>query len=586
MFICSYIFFNDYMYVNIDLKKCIDIDNEFNASLYEKEMTFKKYNTNFKPIAFYHPEYNNISFFNFFNNSFKKDINNIHKLIKKQIKLAKNHQIYGFAIYYDPFYKNNISIITTYAFLNKFFFPFFIVLKIDKIKNINIIVIDFLIIKLSKFMLSDNYIKIKERPILSINCPYNLINETNFISLLRSRAKKFVGKIYLLYPFKGKLNNIIFINKFDAIYDFSQLDLYDEINRPNIIHYTGFIYKNLILNNINYNCSLYRSIFVNYYYFKDYKPEKFYFQNKIIFQSLYNKYFDNEKIIFIESWNDYLNGNYLEFDEKFGFSTINSFSKSILNLPYNDNKIIINDSFGIAIQVHVVYEKLFKKLLSKINRISFKYDLYISTISKEKMINIEKMLIKSNDRKYEIKIFENKGSDIYPFISQMRNIFKYYKYICHLHTNKTMYNKHLGLNWIDYIYKNLIGSNETFSNIIFDFEENKLLGFIFPEAYYELIRGVKDYENSNYLVEINKLYMNFILKRFFHKYKVGNQLIFPVGNMFWAKTKAIYQIFDKRFKFEKRLMQASESILYAIERIWLYLVKFNGYFYKKIINHY
>ena len=232
-------------------------------------------------------------------------------LIKKQIKLAKNHQIYGFAIYYDPFYKNNISIITTYAFLNQFFFPFFIVLKIDKIKNINIIVIDFLIIKLSKFMLSDNYIKIKERPILSINCPYNLINETNFISLLRSRAKNLVGKIYLLYPFKGKLNNIILINKFDAIYDFSQLDLYDEINRPNIIHYTGFIYKNLILNNINYNCTLYRTIFVNYYYFKDYKPEKFYFQNKIIFQSLYNKYFDNEKIIFIDSWNDYLNGNYI-----------------------------------------------------------------------------------------------------------------------------------------------------------------------------------------------------------------------------------------------------------------------------------
>ena len=85
VFICSYIFFNDYMYVNIDLKECIDIDNEFNASLYEKEMTFKKYNTNFKPIAFYHPEYNNISFFKYFNNSFKKDINNIHKLQEKSL---------------------------------------------------------------------------------------------------------------------------------------------------------------------------------------------------------------------------------------------------------------------------------------------------------------------------------------------------------------------------------------------------------------------------------------------------------------------------------------------------------------------
>ena len=62
-----------------------------------------------------------------------------------------------------------------------------------------------------------------------------------------------------------------------------------------------------------------------------------------------------------------------------------------------------------------------------------KYDLYISTTSESKKEFIEKCLINSNANKYEIKIYENKGRDIFPFISQMKKIYKIYKYICHLH---------------------------------------------------------------------------------------------------------------------------------------------------------
>ena len=563
LFSYSYIFFNKYIYVNIDNGEYINIDNELKVNLYEEEISFKNYRTNLKPIAFYHPEYNNISFFKYFNNSCKKDINNIYKLIEMQINLARRHKIYGFAIYYDPFHINNIIRISTNAFLNKVNFPFFIVWRNDMIEEIDIATIDFLIIKISKFMLSDSYIKINNLPILSINSPHYLIKERNIISLLRKKAKKLVGKIFLLYPFKSKLKNITLIKNFDAIYDFSKYDLFEEeINRPYIFHYTGFIYKNIILNKLNSNCSLFRTSYLNYY-FKDYKPEKFYIQNRIILKSEYKNYHNKKRIIFVDSWNDYFNRNYLEFDEKFGYSSINSFSKSILNIPYQANKFIGNNSITIAIQIHVFYEQLFEKIISKIKAIPFKYDLYVSTISEKKKLVIENYLINSNINNYEIKIFENKGRDIYPFITQMRYHFKNYKYICHLHTKKTLHKKSLGSNWCKYLYKNLIGNKETISDIIFDFEENSKLGFIFPEFYYEIIKEIKDYENSQMLNRINKLYMNYILKHIFHKYRVGEKSIFPSGNMFWAKTKAIYQIFCVRFKFPKELYQTNETIMHA-----------------------
>ena len=84
--------------------------------------------------------------------------------------------------------------------------------------------------------------------------------------------------------------------------------------------------------------------------------------------------------------------------------------------------------------------------------------------------------------------------------------------------------------------------------------------------------------------------MNVILKMIFNnnKYQIGKILDFPEGNMFWAKISSIYQIFitdfDKLIPQEKG--QKDGTLLHGIERIWLYLVKINGYYYQKIFKHY
>ena len=57
--------------------------------------------------------------------------------------------------------------------------------------------------------------------------------------------------------------------------------------------------------------------------------------------------------------------------------------------------------------------------------------------------------------------------------------------------------------------------------------------------------------------------------------------------MFWAKVKAIYQIFDLNLekRFPKENGQLNLTLMHGIERIWLYIVKLNGYYYKKIFKH-
>ena len=70
--------------------------------------------------------------------------------------------------------------------------------------------------------------------------------------------------------------------------------------------------------------------------------------------------------------------------------------------------------------------------------------------------------------------------------------------------------------------------------------------------------------------------------------KIGTKLLFPSGNMFWAKVDAIYQIFDIGILklFPKELNQTNITIMHGIERIWVYLAKLNGFSYKMIFKYY
>ena len=519
-------------------------------------------------------------------NLFNDQSNHKSEIIKQKIDLAKRHGIYGFGIYYKWSIDNNIydkelSIFSDSKTIN---FPFILICDFEdfgkKNNYINVnphieIDIDKFIKNIKKYLLSKNYIKINNKTVISISNNSENENFKQIILILRQKAlENGIGEVFLLFPLFQKFN-LKYINILDGVYDLSKINLFDKNESDyNISYYSGMIYKNIIFNKNYKNCLIFRTSIIEIKnnnnskknILKDYSPEKFYLLNKIIIEWTNENLDKNNKFIFINGWNNYNEGNYLEPDEKYGYASIK------------------------AIQAHIYYVDLINTIINKTNNIPMKYDLFISTISNQKKQIIEQYL-KNNSKanKYEIKIVDNKGRDVLPFITQLKKKIKNYKYICHIHTKKSAHGINLGYNWRNYLYNNLLGSKEIILEFLNDFESFKNLGFIFPEPYYDIIKKRDNYENSQFFLhKPNIKYINLMIKRIFGKFEVGKKLIFPSGNMFWAKVNAVFQIFEINFKkaFPKEMNQTNDTIMHGIERLWLFLVKLNGYYYKMIFKYY
>jgi len=585
----------------------IDIDNEIKFNLYENDSNFLNYSSKLKPIAIYFPEVKNKTF------SETDYILNV----KKHIKIAENHGIYGFAIYYyfssdeDISRNNEINIFYKNEKIN---FPFLFIFNnfcenfyftIETKENFQLIENKIILIvkEISKYLLYKNYIKINNTPIILLENSLKLNNIDIILDLFRKILKKSrIDKIFIIYMYKGidefeKLSNLKYAEAFNGILDMSKFDIF---NLNNSYYFSGIIYKNILFRNNNINKTCFRNSLIeindnlNDNRLKYFTPEKYYTLNNIINNWTELNYNKTNGIFFVNSWNNFEKGNYLLPDQKYGFSTLNAFSKSLFKLPFNSeiyNLNYLKNRCIVAIQVHAYYEDLILEVINKTNNMPIPFDLFISTTTVEKKEYIDQIVKKnSKSNKYEIKLVENQGRDILPFLKQMKLKRRRYKYICHLHTKRHIFSVKLGNDWRQYLFENLLGSKSIISEIFYKFEKNENLGFIIPDTYYFLIKAKNNFESTNFIHhEPNKEWMNKILNILFQNFSVGKFLVFPSGDMFWAKTKAIHQIFKllKFLKlFPKELGQDNGTILHGIERIWLYLVKINGFKYHLIFKHY
>ena len=624
----------------------LDIDNQI--SEYENNINFSNFSTDIKAIALYLPQFHSIKendiwwgkgftewvnvkksmpFYKGHNQpripEDKKTYLGYYELtnasiIKKQVELAKSHGIYGFAIYYYWFSGKRLleKPLDIYLINKDIRFPFLLIWvnenwtrKWDGKNNDILIKQEYkdtdpenFVKDIKKYLIDDRYIKINEKPVLGLYEPTKIpkLNET--LTIWRKKSKEYgIGEIFILVSINEDKKAIEKnIQLFDGAYDFPPRISFGnyKVKYKNTFIYSELIYKNILFqfNNTNKNdFQIYRGSMLEWdncprvkscFIFDYYSPEQFYMANKIIIEWTKKTYNNSNRFIFINAWNEWGEGSYLEPDKKYGYASINSLSKAIFNLPFIQKRSLnyFKNISKIALQAHVYYEELIDEIINKTNNIPYKFDLYISVSFKNIKNKIEKYINKySKANHFEIKIFPNKGRDILPLIIQLKKSIKKYKYLCHIHTKKSLHLK-FGNEWRDYLYNNLLGDNKIISEILTEFENNEKLGFIFPEVYYKIldIFGKEKYD-SNYE------YINFILKKLFYKFRISlNYFDYPEGNMCWAKVKAIYQIFDLNLekRFPKENGQLNLTLMHGIERIWLYIVKLNGYYYKKIFKHF
>ena len=241
---------------------------------------------------------------------------------------------------------------------------------------------------------------------------------------------------------------------------------------------------------------------------------------------------------------------------------------------------------SIAFQVHCFYTDLLPELYDYLNVMSLKFDLFISTDTADKKKDIESFFqckkIKACE-KISVKVFDNRGRDIYPFLAQISPVWNKYDYIGHFHTKKSL-TADFGDEWRNYIYKNIFANSIYVTNLFCYMQEHPRVGFVTPPPYKKILSMYYFNRMSKKNVQsINDLLQKLGIK-IFSKKNVSLSFEFPAGNMFIAKRNSIKQIFEYGFSandFPEEFGQVSNTLQHTIELIWHYLVFFNKYDYKE-----
>ena len=442
------------------------------------------------------------------------------------------------------------------------------------------------------------YIRIDNKPILGLYEPKKVPNLRKTIRIWRQKSRQYgIGEIFILISINSyKIQDFQKLRLFDAAYEFPPRN---SLRNHRIRNKRTFIYSELLYKSRNLKVSdanpqkllFFRGSMLEWdncprikscYIWAHFSPEQFYMYNKIIVEWTKKHYNHNLRFIFINAWNEWGEGSYLEPDDLYGYASINALSKAIFNISYvqiNNLKNLIGKSL-IAVFAHINNEKLMTDIVDKTNNIPFNYDLFIS-LNNNLNINKTKQYIKintkANNLDFEISFNSKKNLNIFSF--DLPNQIKKYKYLCNINTNiNTNINYYEELN--NYILNNLLGNSLIISEILTDFENNAKLGIIFPERYYKSLYQFG--ESNNYK---NLKYINMILKRINSEINVVSDIIdYPEENMFWARAKIIYPLFniDSKILSDINFQLMLDNNL---EKMWIYIIKFNGYFYRKIFKH-
>ncbi len=242
-------------------------------------------------------------------------------------------------------------------------------------------------------------------------------------------------------------------------------------------------------------------------------------------------------------------------------------------------KPISEISLKIAVVIHAFYIDVLKDIITLIDHVSPKADLFISVAENADIGEIELFLKDQGYMNFMIKPVPNRGRDVAPFIVEFAEALKSYDVCCKIHGKKSLYGGIEQSNWRNHLYNNLLGSKEIVNDILNAFMENKKLGLLFSDSY-----GMIPYWGYTWLT--NKGVVDRLLQRLeLHQLQPlleQTYIDYPVGTMFWFRPKAIAQILNSGLKYEdfpEEPIGNDGTVAHSLERLFGYITRLNRYDY-------
>ncbi len=248
-------------------------------------------------------------------------------------------------------------------------------------------------------------------------------------------------------------------------------------------------------------------------------------------------------------------------------------SSELLNI--HDIHPMLGDISGrIAVHAHVYYPDVTKELASHLKNIPFAFDVFVSVSTDEaRDICHQAFAGLPQAHRVIVEVVENRGRDIAPMICHFGGRLAQYDYICHLHTKKSMYAQGKMDGWLEYLLRQLVGSENQVRRIFSIFQSDPRAGIIYPQNYEYL-----PYWGNTWLS--NRAMGAKLCRRIGIQDVPEGYFDYPAGSMFWARSGAIRHLFSADIRltdFPVEAGQTDGSLAHCIERLLVLAARHAGY---------
>ncbi|MDB6455122.1 rhamnan synthesis F family protein [Falsirhodobacter sp. 20TX0035] len=212
----------------------------------------------------------------------------------------------------------------------------------------------------------------------------------------------------------------------------------------------------------------------------------------------------------------------------------------------------------VGVFMHVFYEDVLEKLLEHVRRIPQPFRLYISTTATNDLERIAALAPEA-----EVRVFPNRGRDIWPKLWGFADKYDQHDVVLHLHTKKSV---HSGLlrNWLDSILAALLADGPRIDAIIEELRTDRA-GIVSPAIHPSQVKHCRWKKN---FAEAQKIAQKLDMPL---RPDDNAPFDFPAGSMFWARTDVLIPLVKldlSQDHFPEEGGQTDGTPAHAIERLY------------------
>lgn len=228
----------------------------------------------------------------------------------------------------------------------------------------------------------------------------------------------------------------------------------------------------------------------------------------------------------------------------------------------------------IAVCVHVFYLDVFEEICDCLKNLPYRFTLLITTPVEAYIDEIRKIVeSRQLPTKPVTRLSQNRGRNFAPFLVEFSDLIQQHELMLHLHTKKSLHNGPESAKWRANLFKSLLASRYLVNSIIDQFQQQDL-GLFYPATYAWLPYWAHHWLSNTHLIQA-----------FYERVGVAysrpiEYVNFPVGSMFWARTRALKPLFDAHWKYEDFPAEAGQNdgtIAHVIERSLVTIATSQGF---------